>query len=169
MSQSDLHIFTTGGTFDSVFSPQKYKPVPAEKSLIPEFLENHIRPSFDYDLTEFSQIDSADMTNAIRQELVVSIEATTSQKILIIHGTDTMAETARYLDRARLSDDKTVILTGAFIPFSLHPSDAGFNLGFAIAALQCSQPGIFIAMNGRLFPAGSAQKNFDKLIFEEIN
>ena len=87
-------------------------------------------------------------------------------RIIIIHGTDTMTLTAELL--AREIPGKTIVLTGAMIPYSISKSDALFNFGSAFTAVQMTSPGVYIAMNGRLFSAGKVRKNKEKGIFEEI-
>ena len=164
---NDILIITTGGTFDSVFSPQKYKPTPAPHTLIKDFFDKYIRPQTNYEFLEFSQIDSVDMTEALREDLAKTILKTNFDRILVIHGTDTIIETGKILnDRI---DNKTVILTGAFIPFSFHPSDGGFNLGYALNAAQNLDNGVYIAMNAKIYKPEYSYKDFENLVFVETD
>src|SRR5690554_5887138 len=99
---------------------------------------------------EISQlIDSLDMKPANRQAILESCKKAPEDEIVIIHGTDTMVETAAILGKAALS--KRIVLTGAMVPYAVANSDAIFNLGCAVGAVQLVTPGVYIAMNGRVF------------------
>ena len=112
-------------------------------------------------------IDSLEMNEAHRQQLAEKIAATAESKIVVIHGTDTMVESAKAV-MARRAAHQTVVFTGAMVPASLENSDALYNLGLATAAVQQSDPGVYIAMSGAVFAADSVRKNRDKGIFESI-
>ncbi len=109
--------------------------------------------------------DSLELTDADREAILQAVLKRPETGIVITHGTSTMTATAAYLNGRT---DKTIILTGAMRPFSFFQSDAGFNLGAAMAAAQACAPGIYIAMNGRVFPEGTVRKNEAKGIFEEV-
>ena len=100
------------------------------------------------------------------RELTEALNAVTNDQVLITHGTDTMPETARYLVEHADLGDKVVVLTGAMQPAVMARSDAGFNLGAAIAALNLLEPGVYISMSGRIFPAESVRKDRSRGIFE---
>jgi L-asparaginase len=113
-------------------------------------------------------IDSLEMTDGDREIIYHNCKRTLARDIIITHGTDTMAETARYLDAKDLKE-KTVILTGAMIPYAFgNSSDGFFNLGAALAFAQVLDPGVYVAMNGRYFNAKEVKKNLKTGFFEEM-
>lgn len=114
-------------------------------------------------------LDSRDMTDEHRQQLAESIEASPESGIIITHGTDTMPETARFLERNPNLVGKTIVLTGAMIPYSMgESSDALFNLGCAIAFAQTLRPGVYIAMNGQAFDANNVRKDVEAGVFRTL-
>jgi len=104
------------------------------------------------------------MTNDQRQLIALYCKNTKEKNIVITHGTDTMAETAKYLSKH--VSNKIIVLTGAMVPYKFGSSDGLFNLGSALAFVQTLSPGIYIAMNGKCFPADDVRKNKQKGIFE---
>ncbi|MGB0845149.1 MAG: asparaginase domain-containing protein [Thiolinea sp.] len=110
--------------------------------------------------------DSLDMTAEDREALEAACRVNAEQRIVITHGTDTMVETAALLAAANL--EKTVVLTGAMIPFIMKDSDGLFNLGCALTAAQCLPAGVYIAINGEVFEAGKVRKNYEDLKFEAL-
>lgn len=153
---SKLHIFTTGGTIDKVYFDALSEFQVGESPLDAILREANV--GFDYDLTSLMRKDSLELTDEDRDIIYDAVAATDAKHILITHGTDTMALTA---ERLRGIDGKTIILTGAMQPARLRSTDAIFNVGFAIAATQLQAPGVYIAMNGRIFPAGLVRKDRD--------
>lgn len=114
-------------------------------------------------------VDSLDMTDEHRQQLAESIEASPETGIIITHGTDTMPETARFLERNPNLAGKTIVLTGAMIPYSMgESSDALFNLGCAIAYAQALPSGVYVAMNGQAFEAGNVRKDVEAGVFKTL-
>jgi L-asparaginase len=111
------------------------------------------------------QKDSLEMTDADRAELRRFIEKDDASMYVITHGTDTMAETARVLQGL---ESKTVVLTGALTPARFRTTDAIFNVGMAVAAVQVSAPGVYIAMSGQVFAAGEVRKNRAENRFEAV-
>jgi len=109
-------------------------------------------------------LDSLDMNDTHRAQILSACERSPENNIVIIHGTDTMRETAQVIGAAGL--EKTVVLAGAMVPYRIESSDALFNLGFAFAAAQLSAPGVFVAMNGQLFAWDRVQKNKTAGVFE---
>ena len=163
-----LHLIITGGTIDSVFDRVQDAVVVNDSSTIAEYLSTMIDPQFTLTQEILTMRDSRKITNNIRSEIVNSIEATTSSHILVTHGTYTMAETGCYLKKAFPEIEKTVVLTGSMLPLKgFAPSDAPFNLGFAIAASFLAKPGIYLAMNGKLFDPEDAVKNLELGRFED--
>ncbi len=103
-------------------------------------------------------IDSLEMTDAHREKLANAVAGTQSSQIVILHGTDTMVESANRVMLQR-RDDQTIVFTGAMVPASQAQSDAFFNIGLATGAVQTLPPGVYIAMSGQIFPADRVQKN----------
>ena len=106
------------------------------------------------------------MTDADRAELAAALNAVRDEQVIITHGTDTMSETARYLAEHADVGQKTVVLTGAMQPAVMARSDAEFNLGAALSAVNLLPPGVYISMSGRIFPAASVRKDRARGIFE---
>jgi len=133
---------------------------------IESYLSNLIQPHFNFSVEKITEKDSRDITDEDRQKLAAAIEATPHQNIIITHGTFTMRDTAQFLDKSELGDKK-VILTGSMIPitgFSI--SDAGFNLGFAVASFGSIEPGVYLSMNGGIFHSSEVEKNVELFRFE---
>ena len=116
-----------------------------------------------YHLQGLLRTDSLEMTDEDRVLVREAVTACGSKRILITHGTDTMAETAQALSSM---NDKSIVLTGAMQPARMRRSDSVFNIGFAWAAVQLLPPGVYIAMNGEVFEAGAVRKNLKAQRFE---
>lgn len=160
-----IQVFVTGGTFD-----KEYNYISGglyfKDTHVPSMLQRG-RCTVDYDVRTLMMVDSLDMTDTDRQILAHSCRSCQHDKILITHGTDTMVKTAEFLAHANLSD-KTIILTGAMVPYAFGTSSDGFfNLGSALAFLQTLPPGVYVAMNGRYFPWDAVRKNTKTGYFEE--
>ena len=161
-----LRIFITGGTFDKT-----YNYISGELT----FFETHVngmlkrgRCSLDIEVETLMMKDSLQMTDADRQLIAESCNRVSESRMVITHGTDTMVETAAYLSKH--VKDKTVILTGAMIPYTFGTSSDGFfNMGAALAFAQTLNPGIYVAMNGRYFDWNNVRKNYTTGYFETIN
>lgn len=156
-----IQVFTTGGTIDKHYFDANSEFEIAD-SLLPELLQE-ANISDRYQITGLLRKDSLDITDQDRAALVAAVAAAEAGRILITHGTDTMAETAQALAGI---DGKTVVLMGAMQPARMRRSDAVFNLGFAWAALKLLPAGIYIAMNGEVFEAGQVKKNLAAQRFE---
>ncbi len=159
-----IRIFVTGGTFD-----KEYNELTGELF----FKDTHIqdllllgRSRLDLSIRTLMLIDSLEMTDADRNVIVESCKRCIEDKIVITHGTDTMTTTASVL--AHEIKDKTIILTGAMIPFKFGSSDGLFNLGSALAFAQSLPHGVYVAMNGRYFNWDSVRKNKQTGFFDEI-
>jgi len=109
-------------------------------------------------------VDSLEMTDAERRTLLEQCRRAPEKQIVITHGTDTMVETARILEKGQLG--KTIVLTGAMVPYAFGSSDGLFNLGSALSFVQVLPAGVYVAMNGKFFPAGRVRKNKTLGIFE---
>ena len=151
---TDLHIFTTGGTIDKVYFDALSEFQVGESPLAAILREANVGLS--YELTSLMKKDSLELTDEDRASIRAAAEATEAPNILITHGTDTMAETGKALIGI---EGKTIVLTGAMQPARLRSTDAIFNVGFAISAAQLAAPGVYIAMNGRVFPADKVRKD----------
>ncbi len=160
----EVRILVTGGTFDKDYDEIGGKLYFAE-TRVPEMLALG-RCGLKVDVQTLMLIDSLDMTEADRAQIVDACRAAPAERIVITHGTDTMELTARALGQAGLN--KTVVLTGAMIPYTFGSSDGLFNLGSALAFAQALPPGTYVAMNGRYFLWNNVRKNRDLGFFEEI-
>jgi len=112
-------------------------------------------------------IDSLQMTDIDRRVILERCAGAPEERIVITHGTDTMEATARVLGESLTG--KTVVLTGAMVPYTFGSSDGMFNLGTALAFVQTLSPGVYVAMNGRCFPWNRVRKNREQGVFESIN
>ena len=150
-----MRIIVTGGTFDKHYDAIKGE-LTFKETHLPAILEQ-ARVTLPVAIEINQLIDSLHMTGAHRESVLAACRAAPERCLVVVHGTDTMAETARVLGPARL--DKTVVFTGAMIPYSVQGSDALFNLGFALALAQAMPPGVYVAMNGRVFPWNDVRKD----------
>ena len=158
-----VRIFVTGGTFDKEYDELDGK-LYFRDSHLPEMLELG-RCKVRVDMRTLMMIDSLEMTEADRKIILDNCLKSKEDSIVITHGTDTMEETARVLGEASLK--KTIILTGAMVPFKFGSSDGLFNLGSALAFAQCLPHGVYVAMNGRYFHWNCVRKNKKTGEFEE--
>jgi L-asparaginase len=159
-----IRILITGGTFDKEYD-EIHGRLFFRDSHLPEMLKLG-RCGLDVEIRTVMMIDSLEMTDADRKLIVEQCREAPERRIVITHGTDTMVDTAEVL-AAHLSG-KTVVLTGAMVPYKFGSSDGLFNLGSALAFAQVLAPGVYVAMNGRYFPAGRVRKNRGSGAFEEI-
>jgi len=159
-----IRIFVTGGTFD-----KEYNELTGElffkETHLPEML-NRARCTIDVTVRTLMMIDSLNMTDEDRELIVHQCRASEEDKIIITHGTDTMSVTARVL--AEKVKDKTIVITGAMIPYKFGSSDGFFNLGGALAFAQTLPHGVYVAMNGRYFTWDNVRKNRQTGQFEEL-
>ncbi|MCB0716044.1 MAG: asparaginase [Chitinophagaceae bacterium] len=160
-----IRIFITGGTFD-----KEYNELTGQLS----FNDSHLHELLELGrnkvpvvIRTLMMIDSIEMTNQDRELIAHQCNQSEEDKIIITHGTDTMAETAKLL--AEKISGKTIILTGAMIPIKFGSSDGLFNLGGALAFVQTLPAGVYIAMNGRYFNWDNVKKNKKTGMFEEIH
>ncbi|HOV63691.1 MAG TPA: asparaginase domain-containing protein [Spirochaetia bacterium] len=158
----EIRIIITGGTFDKQYDEIKGQ-LTFNDTHLPEIIKQ-VRCSVPIQLELNQLIDSLDMQEENRLRILDSCQKAPEDYIVITHGTDTMTETARVLGKAKLG--KHIVLTGAMVPYSVSGSDALFNLGTAIMAVQLVAPGVYICMNGRCFPWDNVRKNRERGIFE---
>jgi len=158
-------ILVTGGTFDKEYDELTGK-LYFRDTHIPEMLRLG-RARLALSIETVMMIDSLDMDESGRAAIVTRCHQAREQAIVITHGTDTMVETARALAAASL-DAKTIVLTGAMVPYAFGSSDGLFNLGSALSFVQVLPPGVYIAMNGQHFRWDSVRKNRDTGTFEAL-
>ncbi len=159
-----IQILTTGGTIDKVYFDANSK-FEIGDSLLPELLaESNIHEG--YAIRELMRKDSLELTDDDRDGILEAVKQTEDSRIIITHGTDTMAQTAQVL---KTLPDRTIVLTGAMQPARMRRTDAIFNIGFAWAAARLLPPGVYIAMNGEVFEAGAVRKNLEAQKFERID
>jgi L-asparaginase len=157
----EIKIFTTGGTIDKIYF-DALSEFQIGEAQIGQVL-NEANVSFAFDVEPLMRKDSLELTDDDRALIARHVRNAACQRIIVTHGTDTMVETARYLGRL---DDRSVVFTGAMQPARLRVTDALFNIGFAVAAVQTLPRGVWIAMNGRVLDASSARKNRAENRFE---
>ena len=160
-----IKIIVTGGTFD-----KEYNELTGElffnKTHIPEMLKLG-RSRLKLKIVTLMMRDSLKMTDSDINYILKECQNSKEDKILITHGTDKMVNTAKVL--GQVIKNKTIVITGAIIPYAFGSSDGMFNLGSALAFVQTLQHGVYISMNGRIFNYDNAQKNKENGNFEEIN
>jgi L-asparaginase len=159
-----IRIIVTGGTFD-----KEYNELNGQLF----FKETHIQEMLrlgrnlnEVSISTLMLIDSLDMNDSHRHQIIDACKACNEEKIIITHGTDTMTETARVMAEADLK--RTVVITGAMIPYTFGSSDGLFNLGSAMAFVQTLPHGVYVVMNGKCFDWNNVRKNKGSGIFEEL-
>ena len=157
-----IRILVTGGTFDKEYDEIHARLIFTESHL-PEMLRLG-RCRLDVHVRTIMMLDSLDMSDADREAIAQNCRQCEETKIVITHGTDTMVETARVL--APRVEGKTIVLTGAMIPYAFGSSDGMFNLGSALSFVQVLPPGVYIAMNGKYFNWDEVRKNRQTGVFE---
>lgn len=164
MTRETIRILITGGTFDKEYNELTGRLF---------FKDSHVaemlalgRCRLDVELDRLMMIDSLEMTDEDREVIAGHCRRSPAARLVITHGTDTMVETARFL--AARVPAKTIVLTGAMVPYKFGSSDGLFNLGSALAFVQTLPPGVYIAMNGRYFSHDAVRKNPELGVFESI-
>jgi len=157
-----VRILVTGGTFDKEYD-EIHGRLFFKQSHVAEMLALG-RSKLDLKIQTLMMIDSLEMTDKHRSTIVNACRKAPESHLVVTHGTDTMEITARAL--AAILKDKTVVLTGAMVPYKFGSSDGLFNLGSALAFVQTLPPGVYIAMNGRCFAANRVRKNRAEGVFE---
>lgn len=166
MGEDFIQVFITGGTFD-----KEYNFITGELY----FKDTHLSQMFErgrctleLDIKTLMMVDSLEMSSADRDIIKHNCISTKTNKIIITHGTDTMVDTARVLSEANI-EGKTIILTGAMIPYAFGTSSDGFfNMGSSLGFVQTLPPGVYISMNGRYFDWDNVKKNRQTGFFENI-
>ena len=158
-----IRILVTGGTFDKQYD-ELTGTLFFRDTHVPEMLRLG-RSRLAVHLETVAMMDSLDMTDADRHRIVARCGAAPERALLVTHGTDTMVETARALASADIAG-KTIVLTGAMVPYAFGSSDGLFNLGSALSFVQVLPPGVYIAMNGQHFRWDNVRKNKTTGVFE---
>ena len=158
-----IRIIITGGTIDDLEYKLPEDAPKEHKSLIPDLLKQS-RITLDYEVDELLQKDSRYVDDDDRELVYQKCMECSEKQIIITHGTMTMSDTAKYLGKKNIP--KTIVLTGAAIPANKEKSDALFNVGAALSAVQLLPHGVYITMNGKVFSWYNVKKNLDKGIFE---
>jgi L-asparaginase len=162
-----IRIVVTGGTFDKEYN-ELTGTLFFKETHVPEMLRLG-RSHVDVSVHTLMMIDSLELSDIDRQRILEHCAAAPESRIVITHGTDTMVDTARAIAAAPdLAAAKTIVLTGAMVPYAFGSSDGLFNLGSALSFVQALAPGVYIAMNGRCFASGRVRKNRESGVFEEF-
>jgi L-asparaginase len=162
-----IRILVTGGTFDKEYN-ELTGSLAFKDTHLPEMLRLG-RCRLDVSIRTLMMIDSLEMTDADRALIVEQCRQEAEGRILITHGTDTMVETAQALGAALAAGGgKTIVLTGAMVPYAFGSSDGLFNLGSALSFVQVLPAGVYVSMNGRAFPWDRVRKNRETGVFESL-
>ena len=157
-----IRLFITGGTFDKAYDEISGRLL-FKDTHAPEMLRLG-RCRLPVEVRTLMMVDSLEMTDADRQLVLQNCRAAAEERIVVTHGTDTMTDTARALGEAALP--KTIVLTGAMVPYAFGSSDGLFNLGSALSFVQALPHGVYVAMNGRCFAWDDVVKNRELGVFE---
>ena len=160
-----IRVFVTGGTFD-----KEYDEIRGALDFGDTHLHDMLRRgrcALDLEIRTLMMVDSLEMTETDRELIARSCQRVEEDRILVTHGTDTMVDTARML--AETVEGKTVVLTGAMVPYAFGSSDGLFNLGSALSFVQTLEPGVYIAMNGRCWDWDDVRKNRETGMFERVD
>jgi len=162
-----ITFIATGGTIDKKYNRSTQQNELKEISDIPSYLNDALNIDVKNNFHSFMRIDSRDMDDTHRQKIGDYIKTLASSKIILLHGTDTMVTTAKFLEEYLTPLDKTIILTGAMVPLDgFYQSDAPFNLGYAMAQAENKQHGVYICMNAHTFLPSETEKNIADSRFE---
>jgi L-asparaginase len=159
-----LLIVTTGGTIDKIYFDDM-SDYQIGEPLVGKILE-HLQVGFEFEVNALMRKDSLHLTDEDRLAIRSTVEASDAQHVLITHGTDSMVKTALVLSDIA---DKTIVLTGALNPARFRDTDAVFNIGCAVGAVQSLPPGAWVAMSGTIWDPGKVRKNRQKNRFEAID
>lgn len=156
-------FYTAGGTIDKIYFDAKSKYEVGESILDEILKEGNV--TFEFESKIIMQKDSLDLTDEDRDIICKAIDNEPNRYIILTHGTDTMATTAKRLQTIK---DKVIVITGSMSPARFRSSDAAFNIACAIGAVQTLKDGVYIAMNGTVFTPDNVRKNVEKGIFERL-
>lgn len=168
MPKNTIHFIITGGTIDSYYDSLRDTAVPNKHSSIPRFIQA-VRLYERCLFTEVCMKDSRSLTQADRRKILRAVVNSKSRRIIISHGTYTLPDTARYLQAHLENINKVVVFVCSMIPLDgFIPTDAGFNIGYAVAKSQELSNGIYVCMNGKIFDPGETVKNLTEGRFGSI-
>ncbi len=159
-----MKIFTTGGTIDKIYFDASSEFQVGDPAIMQLLQEENV--GFHYEVESLLRKDSLELTDADRQLIRTRVQHDDSDRIVVTHGTDTMVASAMQLLGV---EAKTIVLTGSMQPAKLRVSDAVFNIGCAITAVQLLDPGVYIVMHGRVFDPRITRKNVQDQCFEEVS
>lgn len=162
-AREPLLVISTGGTIEKIYNP-KDGGLGFGDSALKGWIKD-ARIGEPYRTKTLMLVDSLDMTQEERKSIVRYISRAKESRVVVLHGTDTMVQTARLMMLHR-KQNQVVVFTGAMVPASVGRSDAFFNIGFALAAARYSGPGVYVAMSGSIFEADKVRKNKVRGIFE---
>jgi L-asparaginase len=163
-SDGAMRIIVTGGTFDKHYDAIKGELTFKESNLPAILAQARVTVPVAVEVNQL--IDSLHMTDEHRRSVLAACSAAAEGSLVVVHGTDTMVQTAQLVGKAALA--KTVVFTGAMVPYAVQGSDALFNLGFALAMAQALPHGTYVAMNGRVFPWDGVRKDKSGGVFEAL-
>jgi L-asparaginase len=159
----ELMVLAIGGTIDKVYfdalSDYQIGPPAATEIL------QRVKVNFDFNVRQMISKDSLEMTDADRQEILMAVQAHNGKHVIITHGTDTMVDTGQLLKQAT---GKTIVIMGAMQPAIIKLTDADFNLGVAVAAVQTLSEGVYLCMNGRIYNVDRVVKNRAEEQFQDL-
>ncbi|MBW2370723.1 MAG: asparaginase [Deltaproteobacteria bacterium] len=158
-----IKIFTVGGTIDKNYMAER-NGLDVDKPIISEILDT-ANVGYEYEIEPILYKDSLEMDDADRRLVYEKIAADPNDRIVLTHGTDTMIQTAKVL---KAIPNKVIVITGAMVPAVIRASDAPFNIGCAIIAVQTLSPGAYISMNGQVFNPEKTRKNHEARRVEEL-
>ena len=158
-----IRFITTGGTIDKIYFDALSDFEVGESQVEHILREGLVR--FDYEVVSLFRKDSLELTDEDRQVICDYVSSSDDERFVITHGTDTMVDTAAALGEL---EDKVVVMTGALSPARFRSTDAVFNVGMAVAAVQIAAPGVYIAMSGQVFRASEVRKNREANRFEAL-
>ena len=161
-------MIITGGTIDSFYDGTKDTVVPLKRSAIPDYIKS-LKFKEPIMFNQVCMKDSRSLTGEDLKKILSSINRSSSKRIIITHGTYTMPDTARFLSFNLKRKDQTIILTGSMMPLTgFSPSDAPFNLGYSLSAINSLKHGIYVCMNGQIFSSGEVAKEISKGKFVSV-
>ena len=163
MSNSKINILACGGTIDKIYFDVKSDYKVGEPQVLAVLSGSNV--NFEYEVQSIMRKDSLEINDQDRAKIRHAVEACDSNQVLITHGTDTMIETAKYLSGI---PQRTIVFTGSMEPARIRDTDAIFNIGCAVAAVQTLPPGVYVVMNGRIFDPYKSRKNVAESVFEDI-
>jgi L-asparaginase len=164
LKKMSIRIIVTGGTFDKRYDEIE-GTLTFHETHLPDILRQ-VRVTIPIEVETNQLIDSLHMTPQDRLRILEACRQAPEAQLIVTHGTDTIVETARLLGEANLP--KTIVLTGAMVPYTVYGSDSLFNLGSSVAAVQMLPAGVYVVMNGRVFEWDNVQKDRSKGIFEPL-